>query len=125
MVTLVSALTGLGLMLGAVAGTVIAVSLGVRGSSLKVPVALAAGLGGILGVILGERVAHRFSGGPQSGKARIWAVSGGLAGLVGAVALAGLARFPFVPILSIMLPGIGAWIGDRAAQQGEPVDPQA
>lgn len=114
LVTIVSAMTGLNLMLGAGVG-MIAIPLGLKEASLGVVMVTAAGLGGLLGVIFGVRVAHRFGGTGQGDRARIAAVVGGIAGLVGAVALAGLANIPFVPILAVMLPGIGAWLGDRFA----------
>lgn len=127
LVTIVSAMTGLNLMLGAGVGGLIAIPLGLKEGSLGVFMATTAGLGGILGVVLGVRVAHRFGGMDRGdmdrggmdreAKSLKWSVAGGVAGLVGAVALAGLARFPFVPILAIMLPGIGAWLGDRFADR--------
>lgn len=113
LVTIVSATTGLNLMLGAGVGGLIAIPLGLKEASLGVIMVTTAGLGGLLGVIFGVRIAHRFGGTGQGAKDRIAAVAGGIAGLVGAVALAGLAQIPFVPILAVMLPGIGAWLGDR------------
>lgn len=115
LVTIVSAMTGLNLMLGAGVGGLIAIPLGLKEGSLGVIMVTATGFGGLLGVIFGVRVAHRFGGTGQGARARIAAVAGGIAGLVGAVALAGLAKIPFTPILAIMLPGIGAWLGDRLA----------
>ncbi len=53
MVTLVSALTGFNLMVGAAAGTLIAMALGVRGSGVGVPVVSGAALGGAIGVWIG------------------------------------------------------------------------
>lgn len=117
LVAIVSAMTGLNLMLGAGVGLLIAQPIGLRGDSAGILMLVAAALGGILGVIFGVRVAHRFGGTGEGARARILAVIAGLLGLVGAVAVASTSGIPFAPIIAVMLPGIGAWLGDRAAER--------
>ena len=115
MVTLVSALTGLNLMIGGAVGTLLAFLLGLRERAVGVPVLLGAAVGGAVGVWLGVKVAARFGGASGGRKAFRWALGGGLAGLVAAVALSALRAGAFVPIVAILLPGIGAWFADRLA----------
>jgi hypothetical protein len=120
MVTIVSAMTGFNLMIGGGVGALLALPLGVRGNAVGVPVVLCAAAGGIVGVWLGVKLAARFGGGSEERTARRLATAGGLVGLVGAVALASARVNTFVPIVAIMLPGVGAWLGDRlAARKGQ------
>jgi hypothetical protein len=119
MVTLVSAMTGFNLMIGAGVGALLALLLGLRGNAVGVPVVLAAAAGGILGVWLGVKVAARFGGATEGRMARKLATAGGLVGLVAAVALASARVITLAPVLAIILPGVGAWLGDRlAARRG-------
>jgi hypothetical protein len=115
MVTLVSALTGFNLMVGGAVGALLAVPLGLRGSVVGIPVVVGAALGGAIGVWLGVKVAVRFGG--ASGGRPIWAVAGGVAGLCAAVALASARINTVAPVLAILLPGVGAWFGDRLASR--------
>jgi hypothetical protein len=119
MVTLVSAMTGFNLMIGAGVGALLALLLGLRGNAVGVPVVLAAAAGGILGVWLGVKVAASFGGATEGRMARKLATAGGLVGLVAAVALASARVITLAPVLAIILPGVGAWLGDRlAARRG-------
>lgn len=119
MVTLVSAMTGFNLMIGAGVGALLALALGLRGNGVGVPVVLGAAAGGIVGVWLGVQLSARFGGATEGRLARKLATAGGLVGLVAAVALASARVNTFLPILAIMLPGVGAWLGDRlAARRG-------
>lgn len=113
MVTVVSALTGFNLMLGGVVGALLALPLGLKGNAVGVPVVLCAAVGGILGVWLGVKVASRFGGATEGRAARKLATAGGLVGLAAAVALASARVGTLAPVLAIMLPGVGAWLGDR------------
>ena len=117
MVTLVSALTGFNLMIGGGVGALLAVPLGLRGSAVGVPVIVGAALGGAIGVWLGVKIAARFGGASGGRRAFVWAVTGGLVGLCGAVALASLRINTIMPVLAVLLPGVGAWFGDRFASR--------
>ena len=114
-VSLVSALTGFNLLIGGGVGLIVAMLLGLRERSAGIPVVVLAAVGGAIGVWLGVRVAIRFGGASGSPKATRWAVAGGMAGLVAAVALASIRAGSVFPILAILLPGVGAWLGDRLA----------
>jgi hypothetical protein len=121
MVTLVSALTGFNLMIGGGVGALLAVPIGLRGSAVGVPLVVGAAFGGAIGVWLGVKVAARFGGTSGGRKAFVWAVAGGLAGLCAAVALASFRINTFLPVLAVLLPGIGAWLGDRlGSRKGGP-----
>ena len=115
MVTVVSAMTGFNLMIGGGVGALLALPLGIKGNAVGVPLVLGAALGGILGVWLGVKVAARFGGATEGRGARKLATVGGLVGLAAAVALASAGVNTFAPVLAIMLPGVGAWLGDRLA----------
>jgi len=115
MVTVVSAMTGFNLTIGGAVGALLALLLGIRGNAVGVPVVLCAAVGGILGVWLGVKVAARFGGATEGRAARKLATAGGLVGLAAAVALAGARVSTLAPVLAIMLPGVGAWLGDRLA----------
>jgi hypothetical protein len=116
MVTVVSAMTGFNLMIGAGVGAVLALPLGLRGNGVGVPLVLGAAAGGILGVWLGVKVAARFGGATEGRGTHKLAALGGLVGLAAAVALAGARVNTLAPVLAIMLPGVGAWLGDRFSQ---------
>lgn len=113
LMALVSAMTGLNLMLGGGVGGVVG-ALTDAGDSLPALVALGAGLGGAIGVFFGVRVALRFGGGSGISSAK-WLTGWGFAGLVGSVALAALVASPLTPIIAILLPGLAAALGDRYA----------
>lgn len=111
LLTLVSALTGLNLMLGAGVGAIVAAVTG-AGDATPALAAAGAGLGGAIGVLLGVRVALRFGGSSGCSSVR-WLTGWGLGGLVGSIALAANLASPFTPIVAIVLPGVTALIGDR------------
>jgi hypothetical protein len=115
MVTVVSAMTGFNLTIGGAVGALLAVLLGIKGNAVGVPVVLAAAVGGILGVWLGVKVAARFGGATEGRAARKLATIGGVVGLAAAVALASARVNTLAPVLAIMLPGVGALLGDRLA----------
>ncbi|MGQ0679714.1 MAG: hypothetical protein ACT4OM_08700 [Actinomycetota bacterium] len=115
MVASVCALTGLNLMLGAGLGMLFGVPLGLKAPAIGISIALLAALGGALGVVFGVSVAHRFGAAAGGTQARNWGVAGGILGLVGAVAVSSVRNFPFGPVLAVLLPGLGAWLGDRLA----------
>lgn len=115
MVTVVSATTGFNLTIGGAVGALLALLLGIKGNAVGVPVVLAAAVGGILGVWLGVKVAARFGGATEGRAARKLATAGGMVGLAAAVALASARVNTVAPVLAIMLPGVGAWLGDRLA----------
>lgn len=115
---LVSAITGLNLLLGAGVGTVVGSLFGFQEAELAPLMLIGAGLGGAIGVHLGARVAFRnggVSGAASERQITLW----GLAGLVGSIALAALVSSPFTPILAIALPGLMAVLGDRTAAKRE------
>jgi hypothetical protein len=113
LMAMVSAMTGLNLMLGGVVGGLVG-ALTDAGDSLPALVALGAGLGGAMGVYFGVRVALRLGGSSGINSAR--ALTGwGLAGLLGSVALAATVASPLTPIIAILLPGLTAALGDRYA----------
>lgn len=113
LLTLVSALTGLNLMLGAMVGAIVGAATE-AGDATPALAAVGAGLGGAIGVILGVRVALRLGGASGSSSAR-WLTGWGMAGLVGSIALAAFLASPFTPIIAIVLPGLAALLGDRFA----------
>lgn len=115
MVTLVSALTGLNLMIGAGLGTLMAVPFGLRGSAAGLPLLVLAAIGGAVGVWLGVKVAVRFGGASGKPKGTRWATVAGIAGLLCAVVLSAFQVGVFVPIVAVLLPGFAAWLGDRLA----------
>lgn len=108
---LVSALTGLNLMLGGGIGGVVGAMTG-AGDALPALVVLGAGLGAAVGVFFGVRVALRF-GGSSGMSSPAWLTGWALAGLVGSIALAATLQSPLTPILAILLPGLAAALGDR------------
>ncbi|CAN5822591.1 hypothetical protein BH23ACT12_BH23ACT12_02450 [soil metagenome] len=111
LMALVSAMTGLNLMLGGGIGGVVGAVTN-AGDALPALVVLGAGLGGLIGVIFGVRVALRFGG--SSGISSVkWLTGWGLAGLLGSIALAATVASPLTPILAILLPGLAAALGDR------------
>lgn len=113
LMALVSAMTGLNLMLGGGVGGVVG-AITDAGDSLPALVALGAGLGGAIGVYFGVRVALRLGG--SSGISSFkWLTGWGLAGLLASVALAATVASPLTPIIAILLPGVSAALGDRYA----------
>ena len=111
LLTLISALTGLNLMLGAAVGAIVG-AVTDAGDATPALAAVGAGLGGAIGVVLGVRVALRLGGSSGCSSAR-WLTGWGLGGLVGSVALAAFMAGPFTPIVAILLPGLAALLGDR------------
>ncbi len=113
LMAMVSAMTGLNLMLGGAVGGVVG-ALTDAGDTLPALVALGAGLGGAIGVYFGVRVALRFGG--SSGISSFkWLTAWGFAGLVGSIALAAVFVSPLTPVVAIILPGLAAALGDRYA----------
>lgn len=112
LVMMVSALTGLNLLIGAGLGVIVGSA--VRGEDPAPPalVVIGAGMGGAMGVWLGVRVALHYGGAGGFASTR-WLTAWGLAGLVGSIALAGLVASPFTPIVAVTLPGLAALAGDR------------
>jgi uncharacterized membrane protein len=122
LLAIVSAFTGLSLLAGATAGAVVAAILGLKGSAFITPVAIGSGVAAGVGVWLGVRISERFAS-RSANKGRLWPTVGGLAGLVAAVAMASRGLGPWAPFVVILLPGLGALLGDtsagrRAARQG-------
>ena len=112
MVAVVSSLTGLMMLVGSGLGTLLGYLLGIKSPGIAVPIFLGAALGGIGGVLLGVRVAGRFGGSSEAANSQRYGAIGGWLGLAAAV---GVASLQVLPIVAIMLPGIGAWLGDRIA----------
>lgn len=113
LVTLVSALTGLNMMIGGAIGAIVG-TVTKAGEATAAVAAVGAGIGGGIGVFLGVRVALRLggSGGVASARAlTAW----GLVGLVGSVALAATVATVFTPFAAILLPGLAVVLGDRIA----------
>jgi hypothetical protein len=110
---LVSAMTGLNLMLGGGLGFLVG-ALTDAGDTTPALVVLGAGLGAATGVFFGVRVALGF-GGSSGISSQRWLTGWGLAGLVGSVALAATVASPLTPIIAILLPGLAAALGDRYA----------
>lgn len=111
LMALVSAMTGLNLMLGGGLGFLVG-ALTDAGETSPALVALGAGLGAAIGVFFGVRVALGFGG--SSGMSSLkWLTGWGLGGLVGSIALAATLQSPLTPILAILLPGLAAALGDR------------
>ena len=108
---LVSAMTGLNLMLGGGIGGVVG-ALTDAGDALPALVALGAGLGAAIGVFFGVRVALRF-GGSSGISSTKWLTAWGFAGLVGSIALAATVASPLTPVIAILLPGVSSALGDR------------
>ena len=117
LLTLVSALTGLNMMIGAGIGAIVG---GVTraGQVTAALAAIGAGLGGAIGVALGVRVAQRVGGSSGRSSAR-WLTGWGIAGLIGSIALAATVTSPILPIIAILLPGLLALLGDRFAVKRE------
>ncbi len=113
LMALVSAMTGLNLMLGGGIGGIVG-ALTDAGDTLPALVVLGAGLGAAVGVFFGVRVALRFGGSSGISSAK-WLTAWGFAGLVGSIALAALVASPLTPIICILLPGLAAALGDRYA----------
>ena len=113
LMALVSAMTGLNLMLGGGIGGIVG-ALTDAGDTLPALVALGAGVGAAIGVFFGVRVALRFGGSSGISSAK-WLTAWGFAGLVGSIALAALVASPLTPIIAILLPGLAAALGDRYA----------
>jgi hypothetical protein len=113
LMALVSAMTGLNLMLGGGLGFLVA-TLTDAEDILPALVALGAGLGAAIGVFFGVRVALGF-GGSSGLSSQRWLTGWGLAGLVGSIALAAAVASPLTPIIAILLPGLAAALGDRFA----------
>ena len=117
LVTLVSALTGLNMMIGGALGAIVG-GIAEAGETTPALAAVGAGVGGGIGVFLGVRVAMRLggSGGAASVRAlTLW----GLVGLVGSVALAATVATIFTPFAAILLPGLAVVLGDRVATKRE------
>ena len=122
LLAIVSAFTGLSLLTGATAGALVAAILRLKGSAFITPVAIGSGVAAGVGVWLGVRVSERFAR-RSANAGRLWPTVGGLAGLVAAVAIASRGLGPWAPFVVILLPGLGALLGDtsagrRAARQG-------
>jgi hypothetical protein len=113
LLALVSAFTGLNLLIGGAIGAIVGSATN-SGDVVPALVALGAGLGGAVGVYFGVRVCVRLGG--SSGVASVrWLTAWGLAGLLGSIALAATVASPLTPIIAILLPGIAAALGDRYA----------
>jgi hypothetical protein len=113
----VSAVTGMLLLVGAFVGTSLGRMAGLEDLMVLGPASVGAMAGGLAGVWAGSWVAIRLSGGDRTGR---WALMGvcGTAAMVGGVALAfGAAKTGFSPlgVLALLAPGIGAAVGDRIA----------
>jgi uncharacterized membrane protein len=117
LVAIVSALTGLSLLMGATAGALIAAVLGLKGQTFITPVVVASGLAAGVGVWVGIRVFDRFVTRSRPGRGQVWPTVGGVVGLVAAVAIASKGLGPLAPIIVILLPGLGALLGERASQR--------
>jgi hypothetical protein len=113
LMALVSAFTGLNLLLGGAIGFIVGYVTN-AGDVVPALVALGAGLGGAVGVFFGVRVCVRLGGSSGVASPR-WLTAWGLAGLLGSVALAAWVASPLTPIMAILLPGIAAALGDRYA----------
>ena len=113
LMALVSAMTGLNLMLGGAVGAIVG-AITDAGDSVPALVALGAGLGGAIGVYFGVRVALRLGGSSGIASAK-WLTGWGLGGLLASVALAATVASPLTPIIAILLPGLTATLGDRYA----------
>ncbi|HEU4868239.1 MAG TPA: hypothetical protein VFV09_10980 [Actinomycetota bacterium] len=111
LMAVVSAMTGLNLMLGGGLGFVVG-ALTDAGDATPALVVLGAGLGAAAGVFFGVRVALGF-GGSSGISSQKWLTAWGFAGLVGSIALAALVASPLTPIICILLPGLAAALGDR------------
>ena len=113
LLALVSALTGLNLLIGAGVGAIVGA---VTDADDLTPAlaAIGAGLGGAVGVAVGVKVTLRLGGSSGVSSAR-WLTAWGIAGLVGSIALAATLVTPLTPILAILLPGLAALLGDRYA----------
>ena len=113
LLTLVSALTGLNMMIGAGIGAIVG-GITNAGEVTAALAAIGAGLGGAIGVAIGVRVALRVGG--SSGVSTARSLTGwGIAGLIASIALAATLTSPFLPIIAILLPGLLALVGDRFA----------
>lgn len=117
LVTLVSALTGLNMMIGGALGAIVG-GITKAGEATAALAAAGAGIGGGIGVFLGVRVAVRLGGAGGAASVRaltLW----GVAGLVGSVALAATVATVFTPFAAILLPGLAVVLGDRVATKRE------
>ncbi len=113
LLALVSAFTGLNMMIGAGVGGIVGTVTN-AGDVTAALAAIGAGLGGAIGVALGVRVTLRLGG--SSGVTSARRLTGwGVAGLVGSIALAATLASAFTPIIAILLPGLAALLADRYA----------
>ncbi|MDQ4148539.1 MAG: hypothetical protein M3164_00870 [Actinomycetota bacterium] len=120
LVAAVCAMTGAGLVGGFVLGGLAAGLLGLRGEAFFAPVAAASALAAAVGVWLGVRFTGRLAGGSaRSRRVLNWATVGGIAGLIAAVAVATTDIGPFAPVAVILLPGLGALLGESLATRRE------
>ena len=116
LVATVCATSGAGLVVGFIAGGLIAGLFGLRGQPFFAAVAVASAVTAGVGMWLGIRFASRLGGGPEPPpRARRWSTAGGFLGLIAAVALATTNLGPFAPIIVILLPGAGALAGEVLA----------
>jgi uncharacterized membrane protein len=115
LVAVVSAFTGISLLAGATAGALVATALGVRGGAFVAPMAVASGLAAGIGVWAGVRMSDRFARPSSSTSGRVSPTVGGIVGLVAAVAIASRGLGLWAPLVVILLPGLGALLGDTVA----------
>jgi hypothetical protein len=114
---IVSAAAGMGLLVGVAVGLLATAALHLRGAAFVMPVAAAAGITAAAGIWYGVEFAARVAGQAFGKARRVWRFFGGVAGLVGSVALASKGALgPLTPIVSISLPGLGALFGQRAGE---------
>jgi uncharacterized membrane protein len=116
-VATVSALTGISLLVGATAGALLAAVVGLKGQALVPPTAIASGLAAGAGVWAGVRISERFARRSSPGTGHLWPTVGGIVGLVAAVAIASRGLGPWAPLVVILLPGLGALLGDALASR--------
>ncbi len=114
LLVMVSGMTALNLVLGSMIGAVVGAAMGLEDKALQNVFMTGAGLGAVAGVWFGIKAGTRFGGtSGQAGQRRLFAH--GMVGLLLAMALAALVASPFIPLLAIMLPGVGAVVGDVLA----------
>lgn len=114
LLVMVSGMTALNLVFGSMVGAIIGAAMGLEDRSLQNVFMTGAGVGACAGVWFGIKVGTRFGGtSGLAGQKRLFAY--GMAGLLLAMPLAALVASPFIPLIAIMLPGIGAVVGDVLA----------
>lgn len=110
-------------MAGALIGAALGAAAGLRKSAVAAPVTVVSLVAGGLGIWLALRLTCRLTDRKPKGRWFKFVFAGGCLGLALAVALATFKLLAVVPVLLIMLPGLGAFGGELLAARGGTTQP--